>query len=204
VSETLPKDSAGKTTVKNTAEHASYGRTRDDLLGRRIIIGSPEAGFLYMSEAFKEPGGSQSLAIDGSVTPVLFEAGPPDGETWFIDKLAFFIGDTGTINSTDFGAIVGGLTNGLLLDAIIKGATTNLGNFKINTDISEFYIDEFAELEFADVGTSFRVSIRYNEPIVLIGGPTPAGSEFFRFTVRDDISPVNRLSSVMTYHRKVF
>lgn len=203
MSETLPKDSSGKTIDRNTSDHASFGITKDGLIGRRTINGGPEASLLIKSVTFAESGGSQDMAINGSVTPVLFEVGPPNGEIWFISKIAYFMGDSGTINTTDFGAITGGIANGHLFEFFNQGTIHELGNFLINTDIGQFFIDELLKLDFADVGSNFRLLINFAEPMVLVGGPTANESDFLRFTVRDNLAPLNRLASTINYRRKL-
>lgn len=204
MSEVLPKDSDGETVNKNTAEHASYGRTKDGLIARRIIDGGPESGFIYKTESFSDSGGSPDMRVNGAVTPVEFEAGPPDGEIWFVTNLILSIGGFGDIKSVDFGSIPLGLANGLLLESVNKGVITNLDNFLINLDFGGFFVDEFEPLPFSDIDKSFRIRARFYKPIVFIGRATPALSDFFRYTVRDDLRTLSLLVSNISYRRKAF
>ena len=61
--------------------------------------------------------------------------------------------------------------------------------------------DEFIKMDFADPAKFFRTSLSHRQPLVLKGGPTPGESDFFRFTVRDDLTGLTALESFIVYER---
>jgi hypothetical protein len=57
--------------------------------------------------------GPRELTVNGSVTPVRFRFGPPAGQKWGMTNVISAVSDNANFTQTDFGAIPGGLTNGL-------------------------------------------------------------------------------------------
>jgi len=74
----------------------------------------------------REPGGDRSMAVNGSVTPVLFSYMPPTGFDFLGVRLSGHLIDNQALNADDFGGINGPLTNGVRIYATgPDGAETN-------------------------------------------------------------------------------
>lgn len=94
----------------------------------------PSQNYAYITNRALN-GGSDSMNVNGSVTPVDFEIAVPSGQTWYLDSLSFLIIDTGSTSPTNFGAL-SALTNGCLLINKIGGVEYNICNLKDNKDIT--------------------------------------------------------------------
>jgi len=81
-------------------------------------------------------GSTKNMDVDGSSSPVEYKYAPGAGEIWFVNAIAIFFLDSGLVKPDRFGAITGGLTNGV--DVIIKldGVENNIISVKNNVDIN--------------------------------------------------------------------
>lgn len=77
-------------------------------------------------------GGITNLAVNGSVTPVVFEAKPPAGKKWRIERMVGYLEGANPFSADTFADIAGGLVNGV--DIKINGSL--ITNWKINRDIA--------------------------------------------------------------------
>jgi hypothetical protein len=135
-------------------------------------------------------GGSANLAVDGSVTPVVFEYNPPadyDIEVTalsllFEDTTAFAFGSKFIINTLST------LTNGLLLEVRASDAAVTWQNMKRTRDIIEI-CDDFDII----TGTPgfMRAKIHLPKSLILSRSGTYASEEYLRVTVRDDLSSLD-------------
>lgn len=110
----------------------------------------------YLCRHLRNAAGSGQTAIDGSVTPVEFFIRPPGDEIWRIARMVVFIEDS-KINADDYGAIVGGLTNGVELyvaddNGIINHLMDN-GAVNSSAEWAEYCYD--ADAKFWGVGNEF-------------------------------------------------
>ena len=136
---------------------------------------------------------SHDLAVDGSTTPVAFQIGPI-GTAIEVDitRILGVIYDVGTPSDTTFGAIVGGLTNGIVFRHF-KNATSDYDNYwnaKTNGDIALLCYD----LNFSStgVGPSSSDSVRFR---MTYGSPGKHGvtlrleaSDYLEILVQDDLT----------------
>jgi len=106
----------------------------------RVIASIPETPITYGS-SYKSPymlnGGSDDMTVDGSTTPVDFTytiVGFSPGR-WVRNFIDLQDG-TQNFQPEDFGAINGGLTNGIDIIVLKDGVETILENWKTNMDIS--------------------------------------------------------------------
>lgn len=160
----------------------------------------PGKRVIGMIANFVDGGGSNVMNVDGSSVPVTFTAGPTvASETWLVTGVVLAMNDTGTQNFSDFGAIGGGLTNGLLLQADIAGSTHSIANIKTNSEL----ISNF-ESVFRGSGNSFisdanyvACRTRFSEFVELNQSTT----DRYKITVRDDLSLLTHLRVRLLYIR---
>lgn len=149
-------------------------------------------------------GGSKNMNVDGTLgTPVIFSVAPTSGLTYFIESISFFINDTGTMDYTDFGAIAGALTNGILFRVISKGTTYNIVNITDNIDIAmTFKSDSLAGNGATSVGffndTDFFIGeLTFENPIILQNST----SDQIEAQIRDSLSGINNLRCIIKYRK---
>lgn len=102
-----------------------------------------EAVFEYMTNDAQSP--TNGLNVDGSVTPVLFEANPAAGQYWIITRMLIYMEDTTAFSSTEFGGLAAALTNGLS----IQVDSGELMNWKDNVDIQTCMFDADGKAVYA-------------------------------------------------------
>jgi hypothetical protein len=136
---------------------------------------------------------SHDMAVDGSVTPVPFQIGPI-GTAIEVDitRILGVIYDVGTLSDLTFGAIAGGLTNGLVFRHF-KDATSDYDNYwnvKTNGDIALLCYDlTFNE---SGLGPSASDSVRFR---LTYGSQGKHGvtlrleaSDYLELLVQDDLT----------------
>lgn len=116
----------------------------------RIISVTPIAGNQYtlglevpLDFDYTTAGGCSistiDMNIDASGTQSVFKVSPVGleaGIQWDITKIRMIIEDVSAMDSSTFGGISGGLTNGIY-GRIVNGSTYNFGNVKKNGDFSD-------------------------------------------------------------------
>ena len=154
--------------------------------------------------SIKDSGNSSDMNIDGSVTPVNFEYGPPAGEVWFLSAISFIIDDNGTLDGEDFGSIVGGLpsggSNGLKVILRLDSSNNTLTNIRTNNEIATFFLDStYAgdQAGFLNSKTAFIGKLKI-DPFVTRNGDD---GDLLRVTVQNDLSGVMKLSMSATAWR---
>lgn len=149
---------------------------------------------------FLENTGSNNMAVNGSVTPVVFEYGPPANETWYIDELSFVIDDAGNNTLSYFGAINGGLSNGVLIEQVITSTNYTIVNLKNNLEVVTYFSDH----SFRGLANAYLNSVTFytgkaelRVPITLSG----ANGDKIQATVRDDLTGVDDLKVGIEYFK---
>lgn len=134
--------------------------------------------------------GSSSLAVDGSTTPVVFTAGPPSGETWYITELGIVIEDSGNNTVDRYGALTA-LTNGTLIEQVVDSTAYTFSNLFNNIDI----VESFTDHSFRGVANAFLNSpnfftgkVSLKEPVTLVGN----NSDVIKVTVRDNVTGLDQ------------
>jgi hypothetical protein len=152
------------------------------------------------TEIYKEDsllnGGSESLKVDGATTPLEFTYGPSAGEVWKVESLSVFISDAGSTSPEKFGAILGGLTNGLQIihrvgstDHIISNCKNNMQLSLLFLNNSSFSLGSRNDDGWFNEGDYFIGSKLFKEHITLIGD---RGDKIVA-KVQDDLTGLNRL-----------
>lgn len=148
-----------------------------------------------------ENAGSSDMTVDGSSTAVDFTAGPSGGEVWYVWSVSFYIEDAGSADSTDFGSIVGSLTNGVEISFKSKGNTRTAANMKNNIDIVHCFAGSSGtntseeSVGFLDEDDLFFGQWMLPIPVKL----DAANSDEVKFKVQDDLTNVDQMSAVIHY-----
>ena len=136
------------------------------------------------------------MAVNGSVTPISFTAGPPSGKKWFISRILVTVTDT-SMTWQDFGGITA-LTNGMTLTYKSEGTTYDLLDglpIKQNSNWTQYCYDvELMEgpgiLDIVRVRWTFSNSGTF---LVL----NNANSDVFTSTVRDNLTALDEYRTVI-------
>lgn len=120
-----------------------------------------------------EDGSNTNFNADYSVTDELAIIQAPAGLLIRVDTIQISITDNGVFDPTEYGNLVGGLTNGILTEVILNGVTVVNPNQTINNNAELFTTDSQAQIvEYAGGGGGDRQIIsrfNFNSPIVLNG-----------------------------------
>lgn len=134
-------------------------------------------------------GASESMKVNGSVTPVIFEIMVPAAKQYLIQRVNFLIEDS-NIAPAKFGGIDGALTNGLKIEAIAANGTTVLRDFLDGLTLKKNF--EFGFLSGSDqkldVAGTGADALVVSWDFEGIGGPLHLiEDERLRVTVQDDL-----------------
>ena len=126
-------------------------------IGYTIYLDTP-VDYYFSVNSFVSVG-SHNLAVDGSVTPVIFKISPKGASgdvEWDVTRLLVNIVDDSSMDATKFGGIPI-LTNGVVLRSV-NGITKNIFNIKSNSDWAERAFDISYDDRASPLGEySFRV-----------------------------------------------
>lgn len=176
------------------------GDGRNYLFTKTVITGqSPATNTVTFSTKCLN-GSSESMAVNGSVTPVNFDAAPTSSQIWNVTAIYFLVSNNATATPTNFAGLAA-LTNGVRCQAIINSNAYDLFNVKNNQDIIAV-MPVIQSYSFAQLlGSIFAIAGGFlpSVPIVL----NAANSDRIRFTVRDNLSSLNSGISVVQYYRSV-
>lgn len=153
------------TEIGHVSDYLKVVTPDDDVNGRRRVY-------------FWAPllnGGSPDMDVNGtSGSPIEFTSGPGAGEVWYLEQLSFLIHHPGSMDSTDYGSIAGGLTNGFQVVFDLNSTETTFVNLKNNVEITNTMSgitgstgdESFGWLDDDDW---FSGHIDFNTPIKFIG-----------------------------------
>ncbi len=167
----------------------------------RIVVSTiqtptPFKDTLPLSLNFLDGGSSPDMNIDGSVTPVVFTAGPGVGEVIYLSGISIWLEDKGSWLKDSFGAIAGGLTNGVLIEIGRNAVFQDIGALTNNFDIASIFNGGQAislkdiSGEIALIGTQQTTPLRN----LRLDGDN---SDLIRITVRDDLTGLDNFSIKM-------
>jgi len=135
-------------------------------------------------------GSTQSLAVDGSVTPAVYSFVNGDSFNWYITELRVVLWDGAIKTLTSFGDLTG-LTNGLLFEWDIDGVDYEIANPINNKELlasfRENYNDGNTGNNFAAEQAVVSLYLRFKEPVCLENG------DEIRATVRDNLTGLDDL-----------
>ena len=196
-------EGAGETLINEDADRAALGTPQGRLLVTDRMV--PDIRHVHQFE-YLENGGSNDMTVNGNVTPVSYEAGPPLGQIWWITSLSLFIQDPGTSADTVFGSLGSALGDGVLIEwtttAAGVGAGIQYANLQDNTDIVMTFGSETYAMAnnngFMNSNDSFFGFVKFHPPLRLVGN-----TEILRATVRDNLNQIANLRIGFNYVREI-
>jgi hypothetical protein len=145
--------------------------------------------------------GSDSMSVNGSITPVYFTYAPAANETAYVTDLDFQILDSGNTTGTNFGAL-SPLTNGITLQIRVKGVDYTSCVLKTNLDIMRFF-NHYGIIPptsgFIEQSDGYNGAVEFHPPMALFG----ATSDYIRFKVNDNLTSIDYLRASTCYYRYV-
>jgi hypothetical protein len=143
-----------------------------------------------IAKPLKDAGTSADMAVDGSVTPVVYFYNPPANWDIEIHQLSFLFEDADNIAFGNQFVLdtVDNLANGLLLEVKATDESFTWQNMKRTRDLIEICED-------FDVVTGarnfFRVKVHLPRSLRLARDGTFGSPDYIQVTVRDDLSSFN-------------
>ncbi len=163
------------------------------------------------TDRMADAAGSVSLAVDGSVTPQVFEVTADPDELRWIERLTIVLNSTQmdlskATESRRFGPVGGGLTNGLQFQILQGDGTADLFLDPVKV-IQEF--ERYAAIEAR--GIVNRVdAVATGTDLLLVGielpckmGLFPGSTDAIRLIVSDDLSGIDLFEVQITGCREV-
>lgn len=179
--------------IKGGTDGTLIGNIGDRLKIAAATSPAPASNVVYAVQKLTN-GGSEHMAVNGAVTPVNFDYTPASSETWFITAINVFLFDNGTTVPTSFGAIAGGLLNGVEIRVRSKGTEYLMGTIQNNIQMSLFFRDAYfvpgtsGLFESSDIVVA---KIQFENPIIIQNST----SDFVRFRIRDNLSSLDEFSA---------
>lgn len=169
----------------NSLRHSSFTNDSNDNSSIIQVSDTPTTdndGWVHARKFFVN-NGSIDIAVNGSVTPVVFELDIQPNEVYVIYRLEFVFTDNGNINQlSDFMSIAGGLPNGLVLEATLANPSP-IVTVKTNYGL----INRLrSQIEIKNIGNdSVAVGDQYFARPVIVDGSL---GHNMKATVNDDMS----------------
>lgn len=163
---------------------------------QQALIGQRPQNFAFKYIRFE---GSPHMKVDGSSTPVIFKYTVPEGKSFFWARSVIHL-KSFTTNPNDFGAILDGLNNGLLMS--VKDADEEVlidfldgETVKTNTDFGDM----------ASVDVVFRTVVPARLDSLLVRWTVQnagaamilSAGESFTVTVQDDLSGLSAMRMML-------
>ena len=179
-----------------------------DRLKVDAVVGLGSSNRLIYSVVPLTNGGSNDMTVNGSVTPIVFTAGPTTtNEVWYASALLISGTDGGNVNPDRYFGIAGGLSNGTLIEQQINSVDYEMMTLKTNTDIAECFQSNGSIRGIANGylndANFFTGGMRLDE------GSTPgvelrqADGDQFKVTIQDNLSPIDLHRLTLVYYRVV-
>ena len=134
--------------------------------------------------------GSANLAVNGSVTPVVFEANPPNNYDVEITQFALLIEGTAFAFGNKFVLnTLATLTNGLLIEVKAADLVVTWQNAKRTRDLIEI-CEDFSIVTGATTANFLRVNVHLPTALRLSRAGTYVNPDYLRLTVRDNLTSI--------------
>lgn len=179
------------------------GNVGDRLKVDAALSAAPQTNAMTFMVHLKN-GSATNQKVNGSSVNVNYDATPGSGETWYATELHFVIVDSGPTSFSNYGAINGGLTNGVQILIRSGGVeyTVTVDPIKDNTDIAKVFgankyitpTSGFFETSDVYIGT-----LVFDQPIVL----SNANSDYVRMKIRDNLTTLDLQECMVKYWRSI-
>lgn len=162
------------------------------------------SSIIVHSDDYVKNAGSSAMNVNGSVTAQNFDYSPASSTTVYVDAIGLVISDPGTPDFVDFGSITA-LTNGLQLKVRTNGTEYTFCNLQNNTDISLHfggsyaYVPGLGQLGWLNETDFFLGFMTFRNALTLKNST----SDYIRFTVRDNLTAVDRLQALVKAWRVI-
>jgi len=178
--------SAGYSQAQNDSDKADFEASFKPYANRSI----DDIPSLIIANSIRS-GGSANLAVDGSVTPVVFEYNPPNNYDIEITALSFLFEDTTAFQFGNKFILTGiaTLTNGLLLST--KAYDLEIPTWQ-NMKRTRDLIEICSDFSIVTGTVNFlRVKIHLPKNLRLSRAGTFATPDYLRVTVRDNLTSLD-------------
>lgn len=140
-------------------------------------------------------GGSSNMAVNGSVTPVVFSYEPGANDDSHVEVMCLIAEFTGAaaIGNKFLADAVGTLTNGLLIEAKADDVVYSFGNAKRTRDLIEFSQPQGGLNLITGTSSLIQIFFFIPEGLTLCKAGTFASPDFIKATVRDDLRSISFL-----------
>lgn len=138
-------------------------------------------------------GSSKSMDVNGSSTAQEFEFAPASGRIYRLQRISLFIQDPGSMDASDFGAISGSLSTGVVVSAQTSGTEYDIATLQDNMDISMSFYGRVVGgggeggSGFFDEDDSYYGVMDFKPEIMLDGDQ----GDFVKFTINDDLTDLS-------------
>lgn len=191
----LDIDSTGRPTVKL---NDGSGNTLSSLSG---ALHTQELNHMYYVIGLRN-GTSETMTVNGSGTPVNFDYAPTSG-TWYVESLQMFMQASGTPDPGDFGAIAGGITNGVELrirsagtEYLVTTLTNNMQLFGLFSNFPGLVPTTGGWWNSKD---TYHGVCTFIKPIVLQFSTT----DYIRMIVRDNLTSIDNFRVYVKLRRLI-
>jgi hypothetical protein len=155
---------------------------------------------VFPSRKFITNAGSKNMAVNGSVTPVVFGYSPPAGSLFTVDELILNATGTGTISQplTEFWDFTA-LPNGISIEFMINGVmVSESGIIKNNFDLIQYVGAEFLG-KIIGTRNIVRGGFHFTPQFTLNGSL----GDYFRVIVNDNLTVGGKIEQLTISMRGV-
>lgn len=153
------------------------------------LSGGPPSDLSTIVRQVLESGGSDSLLVDGSTTPVVFEfVSDPTYDIKLYEVRFIVTGQDFTLDGDSFGGAPG-LTNGVKVSVVAGAVEVEMAVIKANED---WFLVPFAEVAVDVAGPKDYMVLaqKYSGVVTLEAG----GTDRVKVTIRDDLTINNQIN----------
>lgn len=188
--------------IKGGTDDTNIGNVSDRLKVESAKVAVPQTKIMYKMVHLTQGASTTNMNVNGSSVNVNYDFTPGSGETWYLDCMRIYLFDTGSTTHTAFGAIGGGLANGLDILIRSNGTEYELMKLKDNADI----IKSFSNYPvipptsgFMEASDCYLGSMCFPYPITLQNST----SDYVRAKVRDNLTALDFLEILAMVWRTI-
>lgn len=185
----------------------STGLTRDPndprfgVLGISGTVASTAEGLGRLYQDQPKNGGSPGMAVDGSVTPVVFEIMPDANDDIFVEELKFH----GSGNGIQFGNFlnIAAITSGILIEIKSDDDLLTFNLIKLTEDFKNRFATGVNWILEIVAGTDhFLAVFKPGSSFPIRKAGTFENDDFIRVTIQDDLGAITSLEMTANGFRK--